>query len=365
MQIFKHPLVPLIISAIVGGFVALGLISLPTLLETPEARLREKISIDARDDAYLYNGADLIVYSDNHSTKKFSVDGATGNTIITGTLASGSFAPSGNITVTGALSVSQGASIANGLTVAAGTAALPTTTTGNITATGTLSVSQGASIANGLTVAAGTAALPTTTTGNITATGTLSVSQSAAIANGLTVAAGTISLPTGSIGIAAVADITRTVTLYLGGFQNLTASTAITFTDAVNANPNFGLVNGSLAIVYDATGGSVDTDLVGTSFSVPTDYASSGYFIVTATQGGATVTNIESISCTVGINGAAQGSAGVTNLANQTAWQSVTVVPAGTYAAGKSVGLNCKQGNSAADDTVNILSIQFDYLATQ
>lgn len=40
--------------------------------------VRERISIDARDDAYLHSGADLYVYSDDHSTQKLHVDGATG-----------------------------------------------------------------------------------------------------------------------------------------------------------------------------------------------------------------------------------------------------------------------------------------------
>jgi hypothetical protein len=63
-----------------------------------EARVRERISIDAREDAFLYNAADLYVYSDNHTTQKFHVDGATGNTTIAGTLAT-----TGNIDFTGTL----------------------------------------------------------------------------------------------------------------------------------------------------------------------------------------------------------------------------------------------------------------------
>jgi len=44
-----------------------------------EARgVRERISIDAGEDAYLYNGADVIVYSDNHTTEVARIDGATG-----------------------------------------------------------------------------------------------------------------------------------------------------------------------------------------------------------------------------------------------------------------------------------------------
>lgn len=180
-------------------------------------------------------------------------------------------------------------------------------------------------------------------------------------------ASGTVVLTgqTANVDATMIANITRTVTIGLTGFQNCGASALIDWTSAADANPDFALVNGSPAIAYDATGGSVDTAPACNGFSIPTDYASSGYFKVSVTQGAATATNQESVSCTVGIEGAAQGSAGVTNLVNQTAWQSVTVVPAGTYAAGDSVGINCKQGNSSADDTVNILSVQFEYVAIE
>lgn len=73
----------------VGFIVALAMAAVAGLflpLEAPEARLREKISIDARDDAYLYNGADLYLYSDDHSTQKLHADGATGNIDSEGTL---------------------------------------------------------------------------------------------------------------------------------------------------------------------------------------------------------------------------------------------------------------------------------------
>jgi len=40
--------------------------------------VRERISIDAGEDAYLHSGADLYVYSDDHSTQKVHIDGATG-----------------------------------------------------------------------------------------------------------------------------------------------------------------------------------------------------------------------------------------------------------------------------------------------
>ena len=43
------------------------------------AAVRERIGFDSQVDSYLYRGADLYVYSDNHSTQKLHIDGATGN----------------------------------------------------------------------------------------------------------------------------------------------------------------------------------------------------------------------------------------------------------------------------------------------
>ena len=46
----------------------------------------ERIGIDSRDDSKLYNGADFYMYSDDHSTQKAHIDGATGNVDVEGTL---------------------------------------------------------------------------------------------------------------------------------------------------------------------------------------------------------------------------------------------------------------------------------------
>lgn len=69
----------IVLSAVLAVAAVLGWVVSPTLNGQTEARLREKISIDARDDAMLYNGADLVVYSDDHSTEKARIDGATGS----------------------------------------------------------------------------------------------------------------------------------------------------------------------------------------------------------------------------------------------------------------------------------------------
>ena len=75
-----------------GGIVITALLAVAAVMgwffpvEAPEARVRERISIDARDDAYMWNGADFYMYSDDHSTQKFHVDGATGNVDSEGSL---------------------------------------------------------------------------------------------------------------------------------------------------------------------------------------------------------------------------------------------------------------------------------------
>ncbi|MBI2571712.1 MAG: hypothetical protein HYV63_32280 [Candidatus Schekmanbacteria bacterium] len=111
-------------------------------------------------------------------------------------------------------------------------------------------------------------------------------------------------------------------------------------------------------------GHSADTNKICTTFGVPADYFSTGIFRVGVTQSAAT-TEIENISCTMGIDGTAQGGPGTTALVSQTGYQTVTVTPAGAIAAGSSIGLNCWQGNGTQDDDVNILLIEFRYTAVQ
>lgn len=95
-----------------------------SVFEVEPRGVRERISIDASEDAYLYNSADLYVYSDAHATQKYHVDGATGNTTIAGTL-----------TATGATVLNGGLTMdTNKFTVA--------DTSGNTVIGGTLSVAD-------------------------------------------------------------------------------------------------------------------------------------------------------------------------------------------------------------------------------
>lgn len=58
---------------------------------------RERIGINSKDDCWLYNGADLIAYSDDHSTAKVYIMGDSGNVGI-----------GGNLVVTGSLTAAAG-----------------------------------------------------------------------------------------------------------------------------------------------------------------------------------------------------------------------------------------------------------------
>lgn len=168
----------------------------------------------------------------------------------------------------------------------------------------------------------------------------------------------------GTISAADVADNTDTVNLPLAGWIDATALLPLDASGA-DAEPDFVAVNSAIAIAYDVTGGSVDTNEIGTSFVVPDTYASGGRMCASVTQGGATVTNIEDFDCRWSINGAAIGAVGTVALVNQTAQQVVCNTPAGTLAARASVGVNCKQSDASGDDTVNVLAVWFEFVADQ
>lgn len=54
------------------------LVLILALAAMPVYAVREGIAIDAQEDVWLYRGADFVMYSDNHVSPVFSVDGATG-----------------------------------------------------------------------------------------------------------------------------------------------------------------------------------------------------------------------------------------------------------------------------------------------
>ncbi len=174
---------------------------------------------------------------------------------------------------------------------------------------------------------------------------------------------GEVVLPGSSVSAGEIVDITRSVPLPVGGGWLQSGLTALDPAGATS--PKFVAINSGLAIEYDADGGAVDTTQIVMSFPVPADYASGGAFVARVTQGAATVTNIETWSCDVSLDGAALVGANAANLTNQTAVQTATSTPVVTYAAGNAVAVLCRQGNSSADDVVNIHSIEWQYTATQ
>jgi len=225
----------------------------------PEARVRERVSIDAREDVYLYHGADLYVYSDNHSTQKFHVDGATGNTTIAGTLAT-----TGGQTFSGLLNADGGIAVdTSAFTVADGT--------GNTVVSGTLTVSGtttliGALGANGGIAVDTSAFTVADTSGNTGIAGTLDVTGATTLvgalgANGglaVDTSAFTVADGTGNTVVSGTLTVSGTTTLagILGANGGLAVDTsAFTVADGTGNT----VVSGTLNVTDTATfAGGVD-----------------------------------------------------------------------------------------------------------
>jgi len=116
----------------------------------------------------VWNGGDIRIYSNQGTTSKFSVDGATGDTTVAGNLAiSGSTVNGGiienNTAITGTLTVTGATSLVGVATTTAGLAV-----GGNLTVTGATALNGGLAMdTNKFTVA--------DTSGNVSTAGTLAV----------------------------------------------------------------------------------------------------------------------------------------------------------------------------------------------
>lgn len=190
-------------------------------------------------------------------------------------------------------------------------------------------------------------------------------------ATGLTVSAGTVSLPTGSVGIGAIANISRTVSIPLLSFAECTtnAGALLSFTDGTDAHPH--LANSSTdglgyTLSFDATGGSVDTDYVCTQLPVPQDYVDGGVIVIRATKGAETGANSELITCQISVNGAALTTAG-TIATSGTASAAYSCPPTLTgVTAGVALGITLRiTSGGTADDAVNFQAAEFRYTATE
>lgn len=175
----------------------------------------------------------------------------------------------------------------------------------------------------------------------------------------------TTTLQAGDIIAADILDLTRSVPLPLFAWFDCTTPAALAFTSGANTLPDIAMGTATPGILYDDTGGEIDVGEICTSFTVPADYASGGSFVARVSQDAATAGQLETFSCRISVDGAAVGADNAGTNVDQTAVQSVTSTPAGTWAAGASIGVSCKQGNGSADDAVTIWSIEGRYTATQ
>jgi len=242
----KSLILALVLSAVVAALVAYGFNVAVAPQETPESRaIRERISIDARDDAYFYGGAKTYWFSDDHATNKVLVDGSVGAVQINATAAmtstpgvlikagignaleiqnvlstpvayidkdgaltysgfsSGGGAVDGDTAITGSLTTSEGITVTTGgVNITAGGITADgfnvADVTGDTVVSGTLTVSStstlvGAVAANGGLTVDGVAFSVANATGNTVVSGTLTVSGTSTLAGAVDLSAQTLS----------------------------------------------------------------------------------------------------------------------------------------------------------------------------
>jgi hypothetical protein len=238
-------------------------------VEAPEERaVRERIAIDAREDVYLYNGADLYVYSDDHSTQKYHVDGATGNLDGEGTLTvlgavtldstldvDGNITSgTGSITVTDSINVTSTVDFDSTLNVdgavtfnstldvdgniTSGTGSI--TVTDSLNVTGTVDFDSTLDMSNNAISNIGAAGTDFGSDGSLTTAQTITVTTGGLVvsAGGATVTAGGLTLSDGDAVIAddlrvtaqGAATVTQSGTITpTGTYQPITAAGAVSF----------------------------------------------------------------------------------------------------------------------------------------
>jgi hypothetical protein len=149
-----------------------------------ERAVRERIAIDARSDSYFYNGADLIFYSDDHSTDTITLDGGEGSIelstlTLSGDLTAATAAIGGGYGDTGA-SISaagvgqfNGALTVDGASTLTGAVSAPGGMTGDVTGALTLATDDFVTLTPGtsITVTNGAAFTPTATYQPVVAAG--------------------------------------------------------------------------------------------------------------------------------------------------------------------------------------------------
>jgi hypothetical protein len=170
-----------------------------------------------------------------------------------------------------------------------------------------------------------------------------------------------------AVGAAEVTNPVRSVNLPLGGMQETTGGATIDFTADDGTAPNFVLqpANGQLVIEWDDnTTGAADTDMVGSTFTVPADYASGGTFAVRISKDGHGGV-AEGPACRISVNGAVEATDTLAGIPTA-ALSEYLFTPSAAYSPGSSVGFECRaHNNGAADDVVFFHSMEWRYNATQ
>jgi len=159
----------------------------------------------------IWNGGDVRIYSNQGTTSKFAVDGATGDTTIAGSLAvSGSTVDGGvignNTAITGTLTVTGATALNGGL--AMDTSAFSVAdATGNTVISGTLNVTS------------------TLSQGGVSFTGPIKYGTAATYTSGASISHGFATTPTVCI-LTPARDVTATLTITTTGFSSDTATRA-------------------------------------------------------------------------------------------------------------------------------------------
>ena len=169
-------------------------------------------------------------------------------------------------------------------------------------------------------------------------------------------------VPDESISAAEITNPTRPIDLPIGSWLNCVTLLPLDVV-AADAQPDFVAVNTALVIEYDDAA-TPDTSEICNGFTVPDDYVSGGSFQFRLTQDAATAT-IEDWDCRISVDGAAIGVATSVVLVSQAAAQTISMTPAGTWAAGASIGVACKQSDVAPDDAVRLHGAHAEYTAAQ
>ena len=188
------------------------------------------------------------------------------------------------------------------------------------------------------------------------------------IAGGGAVIVGTFTVDASEIGSSEIANITRTVSIPLAALIDCetAAGAVIGFDTTADTLPDYVVSVQTFLLRWDDTGGSLDEDseVCGT-LSVPNDYSSGGVFVITAKKdanAGAT----ESFNCAVSVDGAALEAVGSVDT-SATAATNYTCTPTiAALAANDSLQFYVSVVSATTmDDIVDVLSLQFQYSASQ